>query len=379
MSEFQYHEWQTIDRLLTTAEQTAVNRLSSHITVTSSRAEVTYHWSSFRHDPVEVMLKYFDAYLYLADWGSLTLMFRFPKDLLDEDVVDRYCDGEYASFYTAGEYQVLAIDIDPEGYGGIEVDLTVTLSDFVQLRSDLVEGDYRLLYLAWLVSMPFSAEGEGVEDDEITERFGFEPPVPPGLKRLTPALHAFASAFQIDPFLIQAAAESSPDLRSPQSVDYRSLITHLSRGECDEYLFRLARGDAGVGASLRKRLGEFAPSQAIPGGQPRFIQQLRQRAQALKQAEQQRRAEAARRQHIAEMEALAKNEAQVWLQVDDLLQNGRRIASVYDEATGLLLKLSQLAEYQDRRSGFLSRLRQLAEKYAARPALIGRWEHHGWV
>ncbi len=46
MSEYQYHEWQAIDRVLTSAEQEAVNDLSSHIEVSSSRAVV--------HSTVEV-------------------------------------------------------------------------------------------------------------------------------------------------------------------------------------------------------------------------------------------------------------------------------------------------------------------------------------
>lgn len=62
MSEYQYHEWQTVDRVLTPAEQTAVNNLSNHIDVSSSRAVVTYHWSNFRHDPRQVLLKYFEDY-----------------------------------------------------------------------------------------------------------------------------------------------------------------------------------------------------------------------------------------------------------------------------------------------------------------------------
>jgi uncharacterized caspase-like protein len=57
------------------------------------------------------------------------------------------------------------------------------------------------------------------------------------------------------------------------------------------------------------------------------------------------RAEAARKKHIAEMKALAAREAQVWQQVERILDTGRKIASVYDEATALLEKLYQLAEF----------------------------------
>ena len=67
MSEYQYHEWQTVDRLLTLEEQAEVESLSSHIEVSSSRAVVTYNWSSFRHNPNRVLLNYFDAYFYMAN------------------------------------------------------------------------------------------------------------------------------------------------------------------------------------------------------------------------------------------------------------------------------------------------------------------------
>jgi hypothetical protein len=83
-----------------------VNELSSHIDVSSSRAVVTYNWSGFRHDPLQVLLKYFDAYFYMANWGSLRLMFRFPKGLIDESDIDPYCVDKYISFETINEYQV---------------------------------------------------------------------------------------------------------------------------------------------------------------------------------------------------------------------------------------------------------------------------------
>ena len=59
MSEYQYYEWQTLERPLTAAEQEAVNNLSSHMDVTSSQAIVTYEWGDFKHDPIQVLAKYF--------------------------------------------------------------------------------------------------------------------------------------------------------------------------------------------------------------------------------------------------------------------------------------------------------------------------------
>jgi hypothetical protein len=148
MSEYQYHEWQCIDRLLTPAEQESVSQLSSHITVSSSKAIVTYNWSDFRHDPKQVLLKYFDAYFYRADWGGLRLMFRFPKGLLDESGMEPYLDEELISMETVGKYHVLDITFNPDE-GGWLYELNADLSDFISLRADLLQGNYRLLYLSW--------------------------------------------------------------------------------------------------------------------------------------------------------------------------------------------------------------------------------------
>jgi ribulose bisphosphate carboxylase small subunit len=106
---------------------------------------------------------------------------------------------------------------------------------------------------------------------------------------------------------------------------------------------------------------------------------LLQRAEQLEKAEKKRQAEATRQKHIAEMKALAARETQVWQQVETLLDTGRKIASVYDEATALLEKLEQLADFQDTRDVFHARLHRLAQKYASRPSLIDRWEKRGWV
>ena len=382
MSEYQYHEWQTVDRVLTAEERAAVGDLSSHIEVTSSRAVVTYHWSDFRHDPKQVLLKYFDGYFYLANWGRLRLMFRFPKGLLDESDIEPYCTEEYITFDTVGRYQVLDLDFNLEdGNGWMEAEAGLSL--FIRLRADLLEGDYRLLYLAWLKAATLigtiDEEDEYESDDPDRPAHDREPPVPSGLRKLSPSLQNFVQVFEIDPFPVQAAAEASPDLEQPLAVDYRELIGRLPQGERDGFLIRLAEGDPGVGLALRKRLGAFLPQECPQAARPPTIQQLFQRAKQLEKAEQKRQAEEARRKHVAEMKALAARESQTWQQVDNLLEKGRKIASVYDEATGMLEKLKQLSEFQDRRDDFQARLRQLAQKYASRPSLIERWKKRGWV
>ncbi|HTP28128.1 MAG TPA: hypothetical protein VMK12_21045 [Anaeromyxobacteraceae bacterium] len=48
MSEYQYYEFQAIDRSLTAREQAALRNYSSRATITSSRFAVDYSWGDFK-------------------------------------------------------------------------------------------------------------------------------------------------------------------------------------------------------------------------------------------------------------------------------------------------------------------------------------------
>lgn len=78
MSEYQRYEFMTSDRPLTRAQLDAVNALSSHIEASSSHALIEYHWGNFKHDPIDVLHKFFDGFLSWANWGAPELAFRFP-------------------------------------------------------------------------------------------------------------------------------------------------------------------------------------------------------------------------------------------------------------------------------------------------------------
>jgi len=374
MSEYQYYEWQTIDRLLTPEEQAKVNRLSSHISVTPTRAVVTYAWGIFKHDPRKVLLKYFDAHLYMTNWGSRQLIFRFPKGLLDGRVVEQYSVPELVSFHTLGEYQVLEISVDNEEDEDW-VEGEGVLSTLARLRDDLLEGDLRLLYLAWLKAISFRSTLMGDEADTGSPVSDLEPPVPAGLNNLSPALNLFIEVFDLDPFQVQAAAANSPDL--PPTKNYRELVRRMPREECDDFLVRLAEGEPGAALRLRRRLADFVAKAGEQLQKRRSIQQIFAQANHLQLLEQQRIAEEKRRKHIAAMKKLAKSEEQIWTEVEQEIM--RFTASGYDKATALLEKLEKLAEFQARETLFTERVLALSEKYKTRRAILERWRDRGWL
>lgn len=286
--------------------------------------------------------------------------------------MEAYCDEDHLHLKTIGDVQVLEFEMDEEEGFDEWIEERGLLSTLRRLRDDILQGDYRALYLAWLKAMSLE-ENYHDQDDDDSENFynDPEPPLPAGLKQLTPALKTFMDFFEIDPFLVLSLSPAQP-------ADFARLISHLTRQECDEFLLKIANNAPGAVATLRKKLLSFEKPQTTLQTNPRTFGELQKTAEKLLKAESKRQAEEKRKKHIAEMQELAKRETQTWQDVERTLESGYT-ARNYDDATALLEKLQQLANYQGTQTNFNVRVRVLVEKYKARTALIGRWKKKGWV
>lgn len=363
MSEYQYYEFQAVDRPLTEEEQQAVARLSSRVDPHPRQAVFVYNWSDFPGDPAEILTRYYDAMLYMANWGSRRLMFRFPKSALDLESVRAYCQppiGEdYFSLSTVGEYAILNIEFRDEAGGGW-AEGEGWLPAMIGLRDDILCGDYRTLYLAWLKTLEF----EDLLDSAP------EPPLPPGLGKLTPALRSFVEFFEIDEMLIHVAAEASAERKSIADDWLRGALALLPADERDAFLLRLAQGEPHLSVVLNRRLREIAPLPKTMMPSRRTVGQLLAQADEQREREHRRRAAEAEARRIGELEALARRKAETWAEVEALIE--RMQAKAYDEAVRLLIKLRDLARHQGEEAAFQQRLNGIYERYNRRSGLLGR-------
>jgi hypothetical protein len=375
MSEYQYYEFQAIDRPLTSEEQQAVARLSSRVEPHPRRAVFTYSFGGdLRRRAADVLAEYYDAMLYLTNWGSRQLMFRFPSVLVDMEKVRQYevVTQEYPSdavgVYAQGEYTILDIQLhEEEGFDWIEGE--GWLDSLVSLRDAILQYDYRLLYLAWL---------KGVTLAYDVDREAQEPPIPPGLRTLSLALENFIDLFGLDEDLIQVAAEHSGELEKAASDNELSqAIDKLTPDERDDFLLRLAKGEPHLTLALNRRLDTFRGASQRETIERRTVDELFAEAEALQARRRRERAAAAEARHIAELKALAEREDEAWREVDELIQQSQ--AKPYDEAVRLLQKLEDLAKYQNRRSFFEDRLRQIRDQYSRRHALMRRLRSAGLI
>ena len=57
MSEYQYYEFQAVDRPLTTSEMAELRSLTSRVTITPTMLRNVYNYGGFRGEPTTLMAK----------------------------------------------------------------------------------------------------------------------------------------------------------------------------------------------------------------------------------------------------------------------------------------------------------------------------------
>ncbi|HYW85360.1 MAG TPA: hypothetical protein VFB30_19030, partial [Spirochaetia bacterium] len=251
MSEYQYYEFQAIDRPLDEKAMSKLRSLTSRAEVTPTSLVNVYHFGDFRGNPDRLMDQYFDAHLYIANWGSRRLMLRLPASALPLSSVKPYCLPDALTVRASGENVILDLHSNIED-GWEYTEGEGWLTSLIPLRASLLAGDLRCLYLGWLAALDNS------HLDNDGEKLS-EPPVPPGLKKLSAPLRRFAEFVRLDLDLVQIAAKTSGEsaLQEPSTEQVAAWIERLPGPEKNSMLMRLLHGEGMfVSAELQRRFVE---------------------------------------------------------------------------------------------------------------------------
>lgn len=379
MSEYQYYEFRAVDAPLTEEEMGELRAVSSRADITPTSFVNVYNWGDFKGDPDEWMEDYFDAFLYLANWGTRWLMFRIPKGLVDAEAVSEYRINGILSFRSRGDWLVVSIQTNEEFCDW--VDGEGWLSSLMLLRSGLIQGDHRCLYLGWLIG----AQNGELEDDTL------EPPVPPGLESLNIELETLAELMEIDADLIEAAAEGSaeePDFGLSDDA-IAEWVAELPVAEKNAILTKLVtEANPHIATQLKRRaIGEIRKREESGAESQhenrRTVAEIRARAEAIAKERKEREArrrvreEAKREKARAEkrkklLDSLFGKELELWKEVNHLIATTQ--PKNYDEAVATLLNLRDLAERQGERLLFAKSMTELARQHARKPTLIERFK-----
>lgn len=386
MSEYQYYEFRAIDRPLDRSEMDQLRRLSTRAEITPSSFTNTYNWGDFKGDPDVLMGRYFDAFVYVANWGTNRLMFRIPRGLLDLEAASEYCDDETLRLTARKEHVVLEF-LSEEEAGGDWVEGEHWMPSLISIRDELMRGDLRALYLGWLASIRWLGGDEEDECEEEDDVDRFEPPVPPGLSKLSGPLRELAEFLRVEDELIEvAAAESAGEPPAgPTRTELARWIKGLPASEKDAYLVRLLAedGDLRLRAELARRFREAtAPKKSpAPVAGRRTVAQLLKARNALvsekarREAERKARERARREREQAEararyLDGLAGREAETWREVEALIASKR--PKEYDRAVALLVDLRDLAARSGRASAVEARIGELRAQHRNKPSFLKR-------
>ncbi|MFD5656847.1 hypothetical protein [Streptomyces hirsutus] len=374
MSEYQYYEFQALDRPLSREEQEQLRAISTRARITATSFTNTYHWGDLSGNPRRMVERCFDAHLYVTNWGTHRLMLRLPRQTLALPMVKPYCLDHHVDAWTTRTHLLLDLTSDDEGGDWIE-GADDSLAALIGVRDELATGDLRPLYLAWLSAL---AAWELEDDDEEEYQTCPEPPVPAGLGELTAPQSALADFLRVDNDLLTVAAQASPAAPEkparPTKKELAPLIAAMSQKEKDALLLRLALGpEPGLRTELLHRLhGADAPT-TVPGR--RSAAQLLDAAHT-RRAERQKRAEHERTTARAQrLTSLASEAESAWQKVEAHIATKK--TSAYDQAVTLLAELRDASSHTGHDTDFRQRLTRLREDNQRRPGLIHRLDRHG--
>ena len=376
MSEYQYYEFLAIDRPLSEREVEQVREYSTRAEITSARFVNEYHWGNFRGDPYKFLEKWFDVMVHYANWGTHRLMMRVPADALDVALVKRYCAGNCAQMKSAGNNLILDLQVNQEEHWEYEEAETYT-SSLVPVRSALLNGDYRPLYLGWLAC---------VQSHDLAERDA-EPPVPPGLAKRSGSLKALADFLWIDQDLLAAAAQASGPAETAGDEGFGDWLTGLPQAEKDHLLLKFTQDpDVHLTGKLRRRFRDttgrtpgIRQTGRTVGELLRAAEELRskrEQEEARREAEERARCEAkAARERAAHLASLAGRGEASWEDVDRLVE--AKQSKSYAEAVVLLKDLQEIAINAGAVADFRSRVAAICRQHARRVNFVGQVRQAG--
>jgi hypothetical protein len=392
MSEYQYYEFQAVDRLLDAQAREGLRAISSRARITASSFVNSYDFGDLKADPLELLERHFDLFVYVANWGTRWFAMKVPKQAVDIDTLQIWgLDKDLVRLRPAGEHMILSIsrdDVENEDWD----DGTGWLASLAPLRSELLAGDHRIFSLLWLIQL----ENGWTKDDAV------EPP--PALGPLSPSLAALADFLCVDGDLLEAAAgsgavegptgragkqsEPSPGPTEPSPADVERFVRGLSDDEKVALLLRLHAGESHLSAELRRRAAA-----AVATGRPIQRQATRRTAGELRAAarrldverdrlasekaaaaEQRRKREAAqeREKHLATM---AGREERAWADVESLIAQRNPLG--YERATAILADLGEIADRKGARTGFARRVAEMRTRHARKAQFIKRLDEAG--
>lgn len=375
MSEYQYYEFLAIERELTSKEMSALRNISSRAEITPVSLTNVYNFGDFKGNPTDLVRQYFNAHVYMANWGTALFMINLPLEAISRETAETMQSADFLDFKVFKNLWVItwSLDDEPEDLDRFVMDDGRSwMKRLVPIREELLRGDLRSLYIGWL-----AAVAKEMIDDEELEPLSLE-----GLGSLTPAQQALAEFLEVDSDLLAGAGMGNPD--SEQYEQKKEMMEKWLNTLSQERLLnatRLLLTGQGQQAERELKNEYYAWMRSLSDGSSgddlRTVKEIRENADSAQKMrlererlERKRQEEKRRQKRQAHLKELAQNTYQAWKEIQRTVARGSGLA--YKEVCQALIDLSEAyANYKDPES-FQRELNHFIGDHMRRKALIKR-------
>lgn len=366
MSFYTYHEFRLAQRAMSASLRETMSSLSSRANIGPYHASYEYSYSDFKGDARKLLREHFDGLYYTASWGDRCVMFKLPAALFDVSRV--------RPFEVAAEFERDKLSGLTATRRGSSVILTLgfrsnTRRDWLEpqgqfeemmpLREELMEGDDRALYIAWLAQ----AEAGKVSAEST-------PPIPPGMGELTTAHRTLAAALNIKQDVLEAVAACAPQPELPElGATLEEIISELPVRKCRALLRRVVCEDPSL---VRAGLRAMAFDRIRAQGAPDQVEALSRH-----DLEQERQRARERLDDQRERERLARIEERAEWKWTHAIERILASTPRYKEPIRSLKELRDLAEARGTLDEFYERLEPIIEARRTSATFMSRMKDAG--
>lgn len=352
MSEYQYYELVAVDRQLSKDEMGYLRGISSRAQISSNRFCNTYNYGDLKADPRQLLSRFFDAYVYVSNFGCKIFAIKVPRNLVDASLLLRYLVNDTCNYTGVTDHWIIEFAYENEDDYDDEWDEgDGWMSSLLNIRSELMHGDNRSLYLAWLSQLDW------LEPDALS------PAIPPGLDDLSASQSALRDFLKLDAQRVLASAQIKPDYANTQSEELiHRYVMQLSETTARNQLRALLLDETGT---VRREQFAILVSQAqeVPRSSSVTVGHLLASARELRKKAHEKAEEQKLRQQQEKAESVAANEGAYWRRVEELFEK-RGASAVYSELSAKLGDLQLMAKMLNRQTAYDQKLTGLKQRYA---------------
>lgn len=166
MSEYQYYEFCSLNSPITSEALKEMSSLSSRAKIGTHGAVYVYNFGDFRGNPEKLVLKYFDVFFYIANWGTIRLLFKYHKNEINFNDIKKYCIKDAITCKQEADFILFDLRVqNEEGFGWTEGE--GILPDLLPLY-DEIKSNYQILKLISAFNDEFSGESKNLLKEFIS-------------------------------------------------------------------------------------------------------------------------------------------------------------------------------------------------------------------